>query len=826
MHRKGTKYPATALPAEAGLAFTAVLLALSLCLLAGLAYAQSGSISGTVTYYGGITGTHEIAVGARLGSPSGPRVAGIRIPGPGSFTLGSLEDGTYYVGVHLDADDSGGPPADWEPWAWYDPDRDGQPDPVVISGGQAVTGVDIAIGGPWLPLGGPTIAGGQVHALAVHPAMPGTLYAAVQSPGTDWDLPAYLFKSTNGAANWTPVYTASNRVVSLATGGSIVYAGGYTRDDLDPRPLIYRSDDSGVTWTDVLSLTEGTIWDLDVHPTLPQVALAGGGDFPDRAILYHTDDGGMSWTEVFSYVKPEGYKAVNAVLIHPTMPLTWLISHDGEVNGMSGSYIVRSTDGGASWTRVHTITGDIVSNLVPDPGTATTLYASTRQDNFYRSTDGGASWTAIVTDGSAGEHLVLDPPNTLYAADGHELRRSTNGGENWTPIFTFFASPQALSIDLGPTPSALYVVQGVSAGVYKSTDNGVTWLERNNGKEVVVLPQDIEPDPQDPARLLVAAGSGGGWLTTDGGDSWVRPSGLSFNMRAFAVNPVQPEVVYGSASQCRTGSVQRSGNGGLSFTTVYTAPFIVPDGSGGCETLNSTAIAPSNTDTVYAAGWNSASGEDDQAVILRSLDDGDSWAEVFTLPPRSSVQALAIDPTDEDVVYAGGEDCSGASGSGCVGFFYRTTDGGEQWDLALVSTDTIRSIVIDHQQPGVLYVSDDGYWVRKSTDGGDNWMVVREAWWVSGEPSGNLLAIDPNAAKHVYLAGWGYIAETVDGGETWSGGDDPLNTNTPEMGPSALAADYGTVTQIVYAGFTGVWAHRRQGPPPMRVYLPVVLKNR
>jgi photosystem II stability/assembly factor-like uncharacterized protein len=261
-------------------------------------------------------------------------------------------------------------------------------------------------------------------------------------------------------------------------------------------------------------------------------------------------------------------------------------------------------------------------------------------------------------------------------------------------------------------------------------------------------------------------------------------------------------------------------NGGLSFTSVYTASYVLPGGSGGQQSINDVAIADSNPETVYAVGSDSPAYQDRNAVAVRSLDGGDSWTEVFTQPAHSDIRVVAINPADAAVVYVGGQDCHSGP---CQGYVYRTDDGGDSWDLTLVTTDTVRSIVIDHWKPQVLYVADDGYWVRKSSDGGDSWIVVRPPWWMFGEPSGNLLAIDTNVPDHVYLGGWGYIAETTDGGATWI--DWPINRGTPRRDPQALVADNGTITQTLYAGFNGVWAHSRQAMQPTRVHLPLVLRE-
>jgi photosystem II stability/assembly factor-like uncharacterized protein len=670
-------------------------------------------------------------------------------------------------------------------------------------------GLARAQGGPWAPLGGPAIAGGLVSGLAVHPTISGTLYTAVQPPNSGWEIPSTIYRSTDGAANWTAVYTASTRVGSMAMTGNVIYAGADNRDESDPQPVVYCSADGGLSWTTPLSIASGAIWAFDVHPTLAQTAVAGGGDFPDKASLYQTTDSGATWTEIFSDTHPGRAPTVNAVLIHPTTPLIWLLSYDGEVNGTWGSYIYRSADGGGVWTGVYSITEDIVANLIANPVTPTTLYASTRNDNFYRSADGGATWTAVIADGSAGEKLVLDPPNTLYAATGDEVRKSTDQGDSWSTAGHVPDEVRVLAIDLGPTPGALYAGSS-EQGIYKSTDGGAGWEERNEGIEVLVTPRDMDVDPQNLNKMFAAADCSGGWMTADGGDTWSEPSSIAGCMGAFAINPGDPDIVYGGAYDCGRGAVLRSEDGGLNFEPVYTATFILPDCSGGDEVIFALAIAPSMTRTVYAAGQDNPNWQGGQAVIVRSLDDGASWTEVFTLPAGSRIQALAIDPTDDDVAYAGGEDCHTGPCEGCI---YRTTDG-NNWTLVFTSTATVRSIVVDHQKPGVLYAADDGHRVYKSTDGGDNWTVVRYPPWEGGGLSGNLLAIDPHVPSHVYLGGWGYIAETRDGGQTWSEGGDPINQGTPGMDPRALAVDNGTLTQTLYAGFSGVWAYSRPAPQP------------
>jgi photosystem II stability/assembly factor-like uncharacterized protein len=684
----------------------------------------------------------------------------------------------------------------------------------------------------WPPLGGPTAEGGQINGLAVHPTIPDTVYAAAAPVNTYDTGPSTIYKTTNGAASWTPLYVADHQVYALAVTGTHVYAGAFNPGGQGDS--IYVSQDSGATWSPTHSTNGRGVWlDIAVSSPDPDVAIIGGwsrpdGENVDLGLVYTTDDGGLTWSPALTITAGED-SAINAVLIHPANPNLWLAA--ARVGYSSDSVIYRSEDGGATWPITFTITGTHAMSLAAHPSDPDVLYAGTGNNQqggawgpqkVFRSSDAGLTWEESTA--ATGGLLAVEPPDTVYVL-GNGVWASPDGGDHWELRQGHVPGPQnVFAIDVGATPVALYMGGGFS-GIAKSTNGGVDWSGVNAGIETLVTPRDIAVDPQNRNKLFVAGecAGAGGWLSADGGESWTAPTGLDGCIMAFTVNPHEPDVVYAGAMNPFIGAVRRSTNGGLAFTTVYTAPYILPDGSGGQQSILDVAIADSNPETVYAVGWDSPAHQGSSAVALRSLDDGVSWTEVFTLPVQSWVYVLAIHPRDDSVVYIGGEDCH--TGPGCHGFIYRTIDGGENWELTLAVSDTVKSIVIDSLQPNDVYMADEVYWVRKSTDGGDNWAVIRSPHWISGEPSGNKLAVDPYLSGHVFLGGWGYIAETRDGGATWSAWGDPLNNGTPPMEPRALVVDYGMDTQTLYAGFSGVWAHTRVGPLPEQVYLPVVIND-
>ncbi len=112
---------------------------------------QTGSITGQISYSGSVITTHQIIVFAsRMGS-SGPPAYSTVISSVGQYNLTNVAAYSYTVGAFMDLGDDMGPPQPNEPFGWYDLDKNGLPDPVVVNGSGAVTGIDIALLDPrWI----------------------------------------------------------------------------------------------------------------------------------------------------------------------------------------------------------------------------------------------------------------------------------------------------------------------------------------------------------------------------------------------------------------------------------------------------------------------------------------------------------------------------------------------------------------------------------------------------------------------------------------------------------------------------------------------------
>lgn len=705
-----------------------------------------------------------------------------------------------------------------------------------------VTWDNVALDGPWTPTGGPGVEGGRVNALAVgyiydagqNLQSQSTVYAAVGTPNDGGDTRVYM--SVDDGGNWTEVfYPNSDQINALAV--SDVYTSSGSTFVYLPRNVyagsnwgyVYKSMNGGLSWTTVFTGAEPMVYGRNINvlatgPLTSSLVYAAGREWRHDAsgvqwgVVYRSQDGGVSWTRALTTPAQSNEGIFNAVAIDPHDPRVAYVAGGENRPGDANLYsvIYQTQDGGDTWSLIYTGTHPWFTSLAIHPVVPDTVYAGSSAwwpGYVLRSQDSGLNWTKVLT--GASNHLAFTPSSTVYAVDEcNTIFKSTAGGDPGT--WTQATSPlRCLSSFVADVSSSVLLYAGtVDMGVSQSTDGADTWWARSNGIQATVQPCDIDVDPQDSDKLFLAAECNGSWMTVNGGQTYSQPSGTSRCMGAFAINPADSNIVYGGAYNNKQGAILRSEDGGLHFSPVYTASFIQPDGSGGDEQIYAVAVAPSMTATVYAAGADYPAGTNGWAVVLRSLDGGVAWTQVLSLAEGSKMQGIAIDPTDANVVYASGHEPFQGPGGG-LGFIRRTTDGGTTWTRVFTTTSPpVASMVIDPQKSNVLYAADNNYTVYKSVDMGDHWTVIRLPPWEGGGTSGDRLAIDPYVPSHVYLGGYGYVAESVDGGQTWSEGWGPLNQGTPGMEPSILVVDYGQVTQTLYAGFSGLWYYRRSAPQP------------
>ena len=162
------------------------------------------------------------------------------------------------------------------------------------------------------------------------------------------------------------------------------------------------------------------------------------------------------------------------------------------------------------------------------------------------------------------------------------------------------------------------------------------------------------------------------------------------------------------------------------------------------QAVGALALAPSNDNVVYmGSGEGALSGDSYYGDgFYRSDDGGVTWQHVSTLFTGQSVSAIAVDPTDAMHVFAatlrgrGGNHRTTSPTSASYGV-YESTDGGVTWTLLKGTTDELHGatdLVIDPLNPQVLFASFWGDGIYKSVDGGLTWATA-----MNGLPAGNWL---------------------------------------------------------------------------------------
>lgn len=506
--------------------------------------------------------------------------------------------------------------------------------------------------------------------------------------------------------------------------------------------------------------------------------------------IWKTTNLGSNWTPLFDDQANIDVYALE--ISHSNSNYYWA--------GLNGG-MVRSTDGGNSWTNVSGVANDLYNTITMHPNNANIIFAIGQWgERVYRSTDGGASFSVVADVSLDLYDLEFHPtnPEIIYASGNNIVLISTNGGTSFTTITSGPWSGNSNILMMAVTPAApnnLYVLQEQNGGfnaLYLSQDMGNTWntLDTFDGTNNIMgydqnvqsgqAPRDMDivVSPVD-ANIVHVAGVET-WRTNNLGQSWTKttrwsaPGASDFihadiDLLIYDGNRIVAGTdggIYYSTDEANNWTDISAGLAIRQFYRIGASRTDIDRVSGGSQD-NGTGTLVSGTwrDWLGADGmetfidWNNPNiiyGTSQNGTFYKSLDGGNSTTSIDNSPPNGNwVTPFEQDPINPSTIYAAADQV------------YKSTNGGGSWStISNFSNGNADEMKISPADPNYIYVS-YGTTLFTTTNGGSSW-VTRSI------PAGsriNYITVHPTDASRLAIAVSGSsnkIHESMDGGATWS----------------------------------------------------------
>ena len=265
----------------------------------------------------------------------------------------------------------------------------------------------------------------------------------------------------------------------------------------------------------------------------------------------------------------------------------------------------------------------------------------------------------------------------------------------------------------------------------------------------------------------------------------IGPAGMSGRVTSIDAVVANPDIIYlGTAS----GGVWKTENGGNTWQPIFDDQPILNIGSVAIQQTNPSVLWVGTGEGNPRNSLNIGGG------IYKSLDGGKNW-KMMGLEKTRNIHRILIDPTNPNIVYAAaiGNPYSEHPERGV----YKTTDGGDTWNLILHTNDTsgCADLVMDPSNPNKLLAN---MWQHRRTpysfksggpgsgfyityDGGKNWKKLgKEEGLPEGEYGRIGIAIAPSDPRRIYAmieSKKNGLYKTDDGGFKW----ELVNSNTSDV---------------------------------------------
>jgi photosystem II stability/assembly factor-like uncharacterized protein len=608
---------------------------------------------------------------------------------------------------------------------------------------------------------------GRITSLAIDPKQPRTVYLGAAQGGV-WrttDAGGSWQPMTDDAPT-----QAIGAVAIDPNNSNIIYAGtgeGNLSGDSFFGMGILKSVDGGLTWVNLaretfvgLSFSNLVIDRQNTNILYASIATGVGGGISRNPIagspgIYKSTDSGVSWTNVFKIGEPIPFRATDIEIDPSDSRILYSTFFNSGTTG-----VFKTTDAGQSWSEV---TGGLPRQSVSRvdigiaPSNPNVLYASVGSSSsgdlqgIFRSTNKGGTWASVSNPPRSGfgnicqcfydNVIVVDPSDeNLVYYGGVSFYRSQNAGQAWSDVAAAFSMhPDFHAIAI----SGRQIYVGNDGGVWSSPDSGRAWNNVNASLNLTQF-QSIAMHPTNP-KITIGGTQDNGTNMYVGNDVWEHADDGDGGFAS--IDQTNPSVMYHTFFRV---SLRRSDAGGRLGTWVdasqginrsdpvlFYAPFI---------------LDPNNQNTLYFG----------TSRLYRSTDQGRAWLSFTNSLTRglsgAAISAIAVSPTRANSIYTGSSD----------GAVFASQDGNQFQNMTdNLPTRYVSDVVVDPTSPTTIYVSLGGFQtghIFKSTSGGGKWVDI------SGnlpDVPAMALVINPDNAQNLFLGTDIGVFMTLDGGINW-----------------------------------------------------------
>ena len=667
-------------------------------------------------------------------------------------------------------------------------------------------GLPSAISG-WTNLTGYAHPVGRVNDLLVDNT--GTTTTRTLWAGTDG---GGIWKSTNGGTTWAPINDFNGsltigKILRSPRNATEMYASTnpYGAHGYSPYGIL-KSTDGGNTWNQLpaTSPAGNADWEYVTHLAIHPAGV-GGLDVLLAATytgVFQSIDSGATWSKIAS-----GF--ASNVGFHP---------NDGNRRAYAlndGKFRI-TTDGNWANATVSTLLGNGSGSYTKfsfAKSDTSILYAVTSDSggltNVVRSADGGATWSVVQTPGTAFFHssylyftggIWVDPfnPNRIVVLEARAIATANattaTTSSGWVQSNVLWIDHHGVTHDPqydGTTNKIVYLMD--DGGIYRYTD-----VDTLSGGTTIALGMTVsqlyDVGGRSPGPYAFAAQDVGVRFyratMADPVLRWrLRTAGPGIGDGARVVaDPTNPATLYATTQYL---NLHRTTDGGVNTSLICQGITDVActTQSGNAAFIPPVVMDPNNAQTLYAGAASLWRTNNASAATP-------AWSAVHS-GAGSVVSAIAVAASDSNIVWVAYQN----------GRVYKSAD-------ALSPTPTFTQVMglpggsvtrvfIDRTNPQKVYVGLGGFAPQRlqmTSNGGASWTFA------TGLPNASVLAIEAHPAK----PSWLYLGTSVglftseNGGANWTGSNEgPANVQVNAL---HWYSEFGNTAELLVGAFgRGVW---------------------